>query len=108
MQTAARGERCTDTGPHGGEVCNRVGAGAEIVRVGWTALAQPALDLAHRSVGLQNGVTMVHDPAQIGIGKRDAAEGGAPNYFAWRRLSRLTEEEAGLRAEIGVPPAVQD
>ena len=47
-------------------------------------------------------------PAKIGIGEADAVEGrGAQNLSrAW--LAVLAEEKAGLRAQIGVAPAVQN
>ena len=64
--------------------------------------------LPHGAFGLKNRATMVHDSRQIGIGKRNATEGRSSQDFAGRRLSVLAEEKAGLRIEIGVPPAVQN
>ena len=51
---------------------------------------------------------MVHDASDIGIGESDAAKGHAAEYLARRVISILAKEKAGLRAEVGVAPAVQN
>ena len=51
---------------------------------------------------------MVHDAGQISVGKCNAPERRRSQNFAGRRFSISAEEKAGLRIEIGVPPAVQN
>ena len=51
---------------------------------------------------------MVHDPGQIGVGKRDAAKRRIPQDFTRRGICVRAEEEARLGAQVGVPPAVQN
>ena len=64
--------------------------------------------LPHGAFGLENRATMVHDSRQISIGKCNATERRSSQDFAGRRLAVPAEEKAGLRIEIGVPPAVEN
>src|SRR4026207_122560 len=64
--------------------------------------------LSHGAFGLENRTTMVHDSSQIRIGTCNTAEGRSSQDFAGRGLSVPAEEKAGLRIEVGVPPAVKN
>src|SRR2546427_2863314 len=44
---------------------------------------------------------------KMGVGERDGAEGAGAENFGGRGIPASTEEEAGLRTQIGVPPAVE-
>ena len=51
---------------------------------------------------------MIHRPSQICIRKRNAAEGSLAQDLPRRGLAVFAEEKARLRAQIRVPPAIQD
>jgi len=62
----------------------------------------------HGALGFANRHAVIHDAGQVGIGESDAPIGSVAKNVAGARIAVGTEEEAGLRAEVGVPPAVQD
>src|SRR6516165_7805064 len=51
---------------------------------------------------------MVHDACQITVRKCNPSEGSSPHKFAGSRFAGKTEEEAGLRAQVRMAPAIEN
>src|SRR5207302_8263 len=69
-------------------------------------------DLVHNLTGgalrFENGHAVIHDAGEIGICERDTPVGTLTDRISRPRLSIFAKKESGLRAQIGVAPAVQD
>ncbi len=75
-------------------------------------------ELVDGAVGFEDGEAVIHGAGEVGIGKGDAAEGGAAQQFAWggprdllacRGVAfELSEEKTGLGIEISMAPAIED
>src|SRR5271154_3994335 len=74
----------------------------------WLRLQNVIEYLSYRSLGFQYGIAVVHGSGEIGVGKRDPAEGRTAQDFSWCRSTIPAKEEARLRAQIGMTPAVQN
>ncbi len=59
-------------------------------------------------MGFQDGCAVIHDAGQVGIGEADAVEGRGAQDLSRGWLAVLAEEKAGLGAQIGMAPAVQN
>src|SRR5215831_18281252 len=59
-------------------------------------------------MGLANRGAMIGSSGEVGVSEGDPAEGRGPQNLSRGRAPVLAEEEPGLRADVSVPPAVEN
>src|SRR5215469_584569 len=64
--------------------------------------------LTDRSMGLANRGAMIGSPGEIGVGKRNPAEGCGAQDLSRCRAPIFAEEKPRLGADVSVPPAVEN
>src|SRR5215469_2024410 len=76
--------------------------------IGAVLRQDPLEQLADRTMCLANRCPMIGSPGEVGVRERHPPEGGGAQNLSGGRTPVLAEEKPRLRADVSVPPAVQN